>query len=197
MPISSHTLLARVTPLELWSMDIKVDMLPAIRRRENETGYRQILLPTLQPVRLQIRTAATKINGKMTSWRIAMPSFSSNLPIVVVKEEIDSFKMGCEVAGMKSSTLYEGGRKEWGWLGKNLILRCINTSWQDNLFLFISAGAPVLRHCILPCLALLRGILTTPYSYDPPVSHTRPRRDRLFRRELPLIGRASLLPKTD
>lgn len=93
-------------------MDIKVDMLPAIRRRENETGYRQILLPTLQPVRLQIRTAATKINGKMTSWRIAMPSFSSNLPIVVVKEEIDSFKMGCEVAGMKSSTLYEGGRKE-------------------------------------------------------------------------------------
>ena len=85
MPISSHTLLARVAPLELWSMDIKVDILPAIRRRENETAYRQILLPTLQPVRLQIRTAATRINGKTTSWRIAMPSFSSNLPIVVVK----------------------------------------------------------------------------------------------------------------
>jgi hypothetical protein len=43
------------------------EILPAIRMREGVTAYRQILLPTLQPVRFQMKMAAMRIIGNIMS----------------------------------------------------------------------------------------------------------------------------------
>jgi hypothetical protein len=59
---------------ELLLIDSNEEILPAIRIRERVTAYRQILLPTLQPVRFQMKIAAARIRGNIMSWRIAMPS---------------------------------------------------------------------------------------------------------------------------
>ena len=81
IPISSHTATPTSTLYESWSIVKSEQMLPAIRMRDKVKGYRQILLPTLHPVRLQMKRAATRMNGKIISCKMAMPFWYVTVPM--------------------------------------------------------------------------------------------------------------------